>query len=165
MNPATTVSCTGHRPEKIKNGCAEESTAVTEIKEKLRDAILEEIEAGCTCFLTGMAMGADLWAAEIVLELKKDYPQLELVAVVPFAGQANAFPPRWKARYDAVLSKSSDVRILSPHYYKSCYHVRNRWLLEHSEHLIAVFNGSRGGTMQTLNDALLKGHDVKIIHC
>lgn len=165
MNPATTVAFTGHRPEKIKNGLSEESPEVIEIKEKLRVAVLDKIAAGCSCFLTGMAMGADLWAAEAVLSLQEEHPQIELVAVVPFPGQASAFPPRWKERYETVLSRSSAVKVLSPHYYKSCYHVRNRWLIEHSAHLIAVYNGSRGGTMQTLNDALLKGHDVKIIHC
>lgn len=165
MNPIKTVSFTGHRPEKIKNGFSEESPVVIEIKDKLRAAILEKIAEGCVCFLTGMAMGADIWAAEIVLALQKEHPQISLVAVVPFSGQADAFPPQWKVRYKAVLAQSSEVRILSPCYYKSCYHVRNRWLIEHSAHLIAVYNGSRGGTMQTLNDALTKGHDVKIIRC
>ncbi len=165
MNPNQTVAFTGHRPEKIKNGIAEDSPAIQQLKESLRDAILEKINMGCTCFLSGMAMGADLWAAEIVLALKEDDPALKLVAVVPFTGQADRFPLRWKERYQAVLDRCDAVKVLSQSYYKSCFHVRNRWLVEHSAHLIAVYNGSRGGTMQTLNDALLKGHDVKIIRC
>lgn len=43
--------------------------------------------------------------------------------------------------------------------------LRNKWLVEHSSHIIGVYNGSRGGSMQTLNMALLNGSDIKIIHC
>ena len=100
-----------------------------------------------------------------MLELKQFYPHILLTAVIPFAGQADRFPEMWRKRYDAVLAGCDYVTVLSDSYYKGCFRARNQWLLDHSEHLIAVFNGSRGGTMQTLNDALLSGHRVVVIQC
>lgn len=164
-NVTQTVAFTGHRPDKIKNGQTENGEQVLRIKQELRSAILKKIEEGCTSFLSGMAMGADLWAAKIVLELKQQHPQISLTAVVPFEGQANRFPTSWKKRYQSVLLQCDEVHVLSPTYYRSCYQSRNRWLVEHAGHLIAVYNGSRGGTMQTLNHALINGCDVTIIHC
>lgn len=163
--PDKTVAFTGHRPDKIEGGFDETSSAVIAIKQQLRAAILKKIETGCTCFLSGMAMGADLWAAEIVLELKKSIPSVTLVAAVPFSGQAAKFPPDWKKRYNNVLNSADEVHVLSQDYYRSCYYVRNRWLLSHASHLIAVYNGSRGGTMQTVGEALTAGHQIEIIPC
>lgn len=165
LNIARSVAFTGHRPEKIPAGNQENSAQVRRIKQELREAIIGKIEAGCNCFLSGMAMGADLWAGEIVLELKSLYPHICLVAAIPFAGQADYFPEPWRKRYDAVLAGCDYVEVLSDSYYKGCFRARNQWLLDHSEHLIAVFNGSRGGTMQTLNEALLSGHRIVVIRC
>lgn len=55
---------TGHRPEKL--GIPEK-----QVKEKLRKAIRQAIEDGFTTFISGMARGVDMWAAEIVLEERK----------------------------------------------------------------------------------------------
>ncbi len=165
MNLSKSVAFTGHRPEKITFGCQEDSAQIQRVKQELREAIIEKIETGCSCFLSGMAMGADLWAGEIVLELKRQYPHIKLTAVIPYAGQSDCFPASWRQRYDAVLAGCDYATVLSDFYYKGCFRARNQWLLAHSEHLIAVFNGSRGGTMQTLNDALLSGHRVTVIRC
>ena len=73
------ISCcfTEHRPEKLKAG--EE-----EIKSALSKEIRLAVMSGIRNFHTGMARGVDLWAAEIVLELKKDFPQLRLICAIPY---------------------------------------------------------------------------------
>ena len=54
---------TGHRPEKLQ----EPEDAVTAALEKeIRQAIAD----GFNVFITGMARGVDIWAAEIVLRLR-----------------------------------------------------------------------------------------------
>ena len=55
---------TGHRPDKMKIG-------EKEIKPLLEKEIDEAIADGYVTFITGMAMGTDIWAAEIVLERKR----------------------------------------------------------------------------------------------
>lgn len=55
---------TGHRPEKL-------SLSENEVKHLLEKAIDNAIADGYVTFITGMAKGTDIWAAEIVLEKKK----------------------------------------------------------------------------------------------
>ena len=50
---------TGHRPDKMKLG-------EKEIKPLLKKAIDEAIACGYVTFITGMAMGTDIWVAEII---------------------------------------------------------------------------------------------------
>ncbi len=159
------VAFTGHRPEKIRDGHNESSETVVKIKQELTRLITEKINAGCDCFLSGMAMGTDLWAAEAVLALKKEYPQIRLVAVIPFPQQADRFSYGWKGRYEAVLAQSDEQVVIHPERMGNSYKCRNEWLVEHAAHVIGVYNGKRGGTMQTLNMALTQGRFVSVIHC
>ena len=55
---------TGHRPEKL--GMPE-----TEVVESLKKEIRTAIADGFQTFISGMARGVDLWAAEIVLALRE----------------------------------------------------------------------------------------------
>ena len=77
---------TGHRPEKLIRSEAE-------IKKDLEAAILQAINDGFVTFITGMARGVDIWAAEIVLQLRKQNPNLHLIAASPYEG----FESRWSA--------------------------------------------------------------------
>ena len=57
------VCFTGHRPEKLtRNEKA--------IKKELETKIIQAIADGLHVFITGMARGVDIWAAQIVLSLR-----------------------------------------------------------------------------------------------
>ena len=66
-----TCCFTGHRPEKM-------TQTESEIRPLLEEAIDSAINDGYITFITGMAMGVDIWAAEIVLERKKTNKELHL---------------------------------------------------------------------------------------
>ena len=70
---------TGHRMQKLNR--SEEA-----IRRDLEASIRMAIAGGYTTFITGMAYGVDIIAGEVVLSLKKQYPGLKLIAVVPFQG-------------------------------------------------------------------------------
>ena len=78
---------TGHRPKGL--GYPESAGRCAALKEKLRSLIIRMIEEeGVTHFISGMAQGVDMYAAEIVLELKKQYPQITLECAIPYERQA-----------------------------------------------------------------------------
>ena len=56
---------TGHRPHKLHQP---ESVVIAALEEKIREAI----DDGFVTFISGMAWGVDIWAAEIVLSLKAE---------------------------------------------------------------------------------------------
>ena len=56
---------TGHRPEKL-------NAPETEIKQWLEKQIDQAIAEGYVTFITGCAMGVDIWAGEIVLQKRQD---------------------------------------------------------------------------------------------
>lgn len=153
---------TGHRPQKLPCGFDESDARCVELKRRLRSAIKLAIAHGMTMFYTGMAMGTDLWAAEIVLDLRKE-PQeygIRLVAVIPHSGQEAKYPEELKQRYRRIVSEADDHIILQDHYTDGCMQRRNRYMVDNSSMLIAVYSGDGGGTGYTFDYAKAQGLQI-----
>ena len=74
-----TCSFTGHRPGKLPWGNDENAPEAVRVKEKLRDYIrLLAQQKGVRRFISGMAPGIDMYAAEAVIELKKEQEGISL---------------------------------------------------------------------------------------
>lgn len=144
------VCFTGHRPEKLKQP---ESVIV----KALETAIKEAIADGKNVFISGMARGVDIWAAEIVLRLRNEGQNLKLICASPYDGFERGWSHDWQQRYNAVLRSADLVRFIGPGYSRACFQNRNEWMVDHSALVIAVFNGQPGGTKNTIDYARQKG--------
>lgn len=153
------VSFTGHRPEKL-NLYDENDPLCIGLKNKLAAEIEELITNGADEFFTGMARGTDIWSAEAVLMLKEKYPYIKLYAVIPCPEQTEKWNNADKARYKYILGVCDKVYTACPSYSKGCMMTRNKMLVEFADVIIAVFNGSRGGTKQTIEYARKKHKQV-----
>jgi len=147
---------TGHRPEKV---IGSEGKIIV----GLRKEILQAIDDGYRVFLTGMSRGVDLWAADIVIELRRYNKDLKLMCVIPFEGMEDRWPVDWKKHYNLVRKEADHVQVLSDRYSPDVYQNRNQWLVNHSSKLIAVFIGEPSGTGNTIQYAKEHGIPVEII--
>lgn len=147
-DPRTSVAFTGHRTYR---GAAADA---------LRRTVGELYERGFRTFLSGMAVGFDLAAAEAVLELRERMPGVRLVAAVPFRGQEMRFSPADRERFRCVLAEADSVEVLAPAYHRGCYAVRNDFLVDNARVLVAWYDGSPGGTRYTVRRALGRGLEV-----
>lgn len=120
------------------------------LEPQLRTAIISVYADGFRNFFCGMAMGYDLLAAETVLSLQSELPDLRLIAVIPYRGQTERWSDAMKSRHDDILRNANDTVILSEHYYQGCLLRRNDYMVVHSSRLIAWYNGNpKGGTFYT----------------
>ena len=147
---------TGHRPEKLEG---KEGMVIV----ALRKEIVKAIDDGYRIFLTGMSRGVDIWAADIVIELRKYNKELMLVCVVPFEVMERQWPVDWKKHYRMVLKEADCVHVLSEQYERDAYRNRNMWLCEHSTRLIAVYDGSWSGTGSTIQYAREQNISISMI--
>lgn len=90
------VCFTGHRPEKLND--SEET-----IKKELRAEILNSINEGFNVFISGMARGVDIWAAEIIIELKNKGYDLKLICAIPYDGFESKWSKEWQIRYNNII--------------------------------------------------------------
>ena len=127
---------------------------------ELRRAVQALYAEGVRTFLCGMATGFDLAAAEAVLALRSACPGLRLVAVVPFTGQSARFGSEARSDYDRLLAAADEAILLADSYSTGCYHRRNDFLVSHAAHLVAWYDGRKGGTQYTFQQALRRGLHV-----
>lgn len=144
---------TGHRPDKMEFG-------EKEIKPLLEKAIDEAISKGFVTFITGMAMGTDIWAAEIVLDRRKKNNDLHLICALPHPGFENRRSFVEKMRFSRIIKNADLVKEINDHYFTGCYQVRNEWMVDRSNLVIAVFNGQKSGTKNTVDYAKRKDIEV-----
>ena len=141
---------TGHRPEKL-------SVPEGTVKEGLRKEIIKSIEDGYTTFISGMARGVDIWAAEIVLELKEKNHDIKLICASPFEGFEKSWKAEWQKAYKKIMKSADYVHFVCEKYSMGSYQKRNVWMVDRSAKVIAVSDGQKGGTQNTINYALKSG--------
>ena len=164
MNIENTCCFTGKRPQSFSFGYNEYAKGCVRLKEKLKAEIENAIGRGYKNFISGMALGVDLWAAELVLELKKKYPEIELYCAIPYKGQSISWEADYRERYMTCIHKSKKYVVISPVYTKSCFFKRNMYMVDNSSLVIAVSdNPPTGGTAHTIDYAQRMGKEIKIL--
>ncbi len=61
------------------------------LKKFLENRIIRYIEDGVEWFVIGGQLGTELWAGEIILELKEEYPEIQLAVILPYT----SFESNW----------------------------------------------------------------------
>ena len=105
----------------------------------------------------------DLWAASIVLELRRTNKSLKLICAVPFEGFESKWPPDWIKHYKMVRKQADWVEVICPEYTTDAYQKRNMWMVNRSSRLIAVWDGLPSGAKNTVDYANSCGIPVAII--
>ena len=163
MNRETTCSFTGHRPEKLPWRGDESDPRCLALKERLAAAVEDAYDKGMRHFLCGMARGADFYFCDAVLELRERRSGVTLEAVIPCEEQAARWSERERERWFSLVERCDGETMLQRHYDKGCMLRRNRYLVDHSSMLIAVYDGMLGGTMYTLSYAMKRGLETVIL--
>lgn len=151
------LSITAHRPNKF-GGYIEPNRKNIVVRKILKWAIgkLDPEE-----LIVGMAIGGDQWAARAGLDLN-----IRIIAAIPFRGQDRQWPEHSQKKYQSLLkeiiSKGGEVKIINKtNTYRLYYfQTRNEWMVDNSNKLLAIWNGSKGGTSNTVEYARSIGKPV-----
>lgn len=115
-------------------------------------AIYDMVFLRYTRVATVLADGVDQYFAEIILELQNENPNLKLIAVLPYRKRMDSLCQ--KEHTNALLDACAEVIVIQDEYRPNVYAKRNRYMVEHSDRVIAVYDGrEKGGTVKTIRFA------------
>ncbi len=155
---------TGHRPENLSWRANELDERCIELKKLLSSTIDKCLEDGYREFYCGMARGTDTYALEILIEKKEVYKDIIIHAALPCPNQYEGWCEKDKVRYERLLSMCDDKTLISPFYTDTCMLARNRFMVDNSDRVIAVWNGYfKGGTAYTVRYAKKQGKEIYLI--
>jgi len=163
VNPDNSCAFTGHRPSKLPWGFREDDPRCLALKDRLYDVVSALYGGGIRHFLCGMALGCDQYFAEAVLALQEEHPDITLEAAVPCETQALHWSAEQRARYDRLVARCDDVTLISRDYTPTCMRDRNRYMVDRAAVLVAVYDGSRGGTQQTVDYARKLDREILLL--
>lgn len=157
---ARRVAFTGYRPQKMPFGFDEQDERCVDFKRRLYDTIESLIDQGYKHFISGGALGMDMYAAEAVLRLKAAHPDITLEMVSPFDAQAAKWAPQYQRRHDRLFEQADMVTATGHQYTKSAMFTRNKYLVNNADILLAAYDGQPGGTQMTVRYARQMGIQV-----
>ncbi len=129
--------------------------------ERVLEAVLRGlISNGYFIFVVGGALGFDTLAAEKVLSLKEEFPQLMLKVVAPCADQTENWLEKDRLKYERIREAADDYICMSAKYSRDCMKRRNIEMVNMSAVCIAYCFRERTGSAQTVAFAKREGLDV-----
>ena len=154
---------TGHRPEKLPWGLDEHDPRCLALKVGLARELDGLYRRGFRHFISGMAMGCDLYFAEAVLDLRERCPDVTAEGAVPCPTQAQKWPEALRRRWRAILDACDLETVVQQNYDRFCMFRRDRYMVDRSAAVLAVFDGTPGGTRYTLNYAMDKKREILLL--
>lgn len=161
-----TCCVTGHRPSGFPWLYGEDSKFQSVYEKLLFERIERYItESNVTDFISGMALGVDMDFAAAVLKLRKKYSSIHLHCAIPCHDQTKLWNRRDIARYNKILKRADSSIILPKEYTRNCMFERNRYMVNKSDYVFAVWNGERhGGTWYTMEYASRQHKELDILY-
>lgn len=130
------------------------------VEEAVEAALRELLEMDSTfCFYTGGMGEFDAVCARAVRRIRARRPekQMRLILVEPYMKQSINTDGQWlHGCYDDIIIPEELAGI----HYKAAIQYRNRWMIEHSQHIIAYIRRDFGGAYTAMRYAQRKGLNV-----
>lgn len=138
---------------------------ILKLLSRLDVEIRKSIHTGHWAFQTGMSMGPDIWAAKIVLKLKREFPGIRLICCLPCETQAERWPTAWREKYLDTLALADEVICPQTNHTSGCAKLRNCQMIDSSHRLIAVHDEKfEGFISHTVKYAEARGLDIVSIN-
>lgn len=141
-------AATGHRPNKLGGYDEQTFSRLVHLAESYLKS-RPEILTRDISVISGMALGWDTAWAGAALNLN-----IPLIAAVPFAGQDKMWPEKSRKLYRNILDRAAEYVVISEGEYEvEKMQIRNEWMVDHCDHLVALWDGSKGGTYNCIKYA------------
>lgn len=147
MISSIALAATGHRPDKLPGGYSDAAA------DRLRSFAVEQLRRLAPGrVISGMALGWDLAVAEAAIELS-----IPFTAAIPFVGQHWTWPTESRIRYGRILQRATDTVVVCPGGYTAWkMQLRNVWMVDRCDVLLALWNESEGGTKNCVDYACMR---------
>lgn len=147
--PEIKIAITGHRPNKL-GGYDEQKNKKNTVIDVFTNAFKTiQLKYDIKYVLIGMALGTDQWVAEACMKLN-----IPFIACIPFFDYEKKWPRKSKIKYNILLGFAQQkIFVSSGGYDNFKLFERNKYMVDNSDLLLAIWDGSSGGTSHAINYA------------
>lgn len=122
--------------------------AVMFIKAALKKELIPMMEAGLEWVLISGQLGVELWAAEVVFDLKSEFPDVKLAVITPFLDQEASWSENNSEWYKSILAQADFIDSVTKKGYEKPWQFRlkNQFFIEKSDALLLFYDQEKEGS-------------------
>ena len=155
------ICITGHRPDKLY-GYNLNDPRYKELFKLFKELLIEN---NCTEAITGMALGADILFALVVIQLKCEGYNIKLHCAIPCKNHSKLWNKDSQVLYNNILKNADIVKLVSDEEYKPyLMQKRNEYMVDNADKVIAVWDGSKSGTYNCIKYAKKQNKEIIVIN-
>lgn len=145
------LSVTGHRPNKISSDLYNVNSDLSKkyiayFKQYIYNLAIEYPSKTIHC-ISGMALGMDTFFAIATILLKEQGLSVELECAIPCANHSSRWQNESVRVYNKILESADKITYVSDKpYTRNCMQDRNIYMVKNSNKVLAIWDGTNGGT-------------------
>ena len=162
-----TIVVTGYKPMELgiyKN----DDQRIFYIKESLKNKLAGLVEEGLEWVLMSGQMGVELWAGEVVMDLKETY-DIQIGLLPPFINQESRWPDDMKHQYEELTMVADFYQPIYEKEYQGPYQfkAKDQFLIDHSDGVLMLYDEDTPGSPDFLRKRAIaaeeKGYKILYI--
>lgn len=157
------LTVTGYKPMELSIFKPDDKR-ISFVKGAIEKRLIDFLEDGLEWVLISGQMGVELWAGEVVLDMKEKYP-IKLAVIPPFENQESRWPEQVQLLYQKLLARADFYKPLYKGDYQGPFQfqAKNMWLVDKSDGCLMLLDEEFPGSNRFFHEAAVKaGEDYPI---
>lgn len=148
---------TGYRPHEL-GIFNDKHPGIPIIKKAIENQLRPLIEDGLEWIVISGQQGVETWAAQVVLELKEDYPTLKYSIITPFLEQEKNWNEHKQATYMHIVSKADFVTSVTKRPYEAPWQFieKDKFIIDNTDATLLIYDEENEGSPKYVLQLLQK---------
>ncbi len=157
----------GYRPHEL-GIFNDKHPGVPIIKKAIESELRKLIDDGLEWIVISGGQGVETWAAEVVIELKNEFPHLKYSIITPFLEQEKNWNEVKQQYYSYIISKADFVTSVTKRPYEAPWQFseKDKFIIQNTDALLLIYDEENEGSpkyLKRLADKFAENHAYEII--
>lgn len=158
-----TVYITGYRPHEL--GIFKDShPGVPIIKKAIENELRVLLDNGLDWVVISGQPGVETWAIDVIIELKKEYPNLKYSVITPFLDQEKNWNEHKQLKYHSIIGQADFVTSVTKRPYEAPWQFieKDKFIIQNTDGLILIYDEENEGSPKYVKKLAQKYADQHI---
>lgn len=138
------------------------------IKKALENRLRVLLDEGLEWVIVSGQLGIETWAAEVVLDLKEEFPDLKYAVLTPFLEQESRWNEAKQEKYNMILEQADFHRSLTNRPYEASWQFieKTKFFLRNSDGILIVYDEETDGSPKFIKkeaEKYAEAHDYEVL--
>lgn len=126
----------------------EKNPGIRFIKKALENRFRALLDEGLEWVILSGQLGVETWAAEVVLDMKEEFPQLKYAVLTPFLEQEKRWNETKQENYQMIIENADFHRSLTSKPYEAPWQFieKNKFFLRNSDGILILYDEETDGS-------------------